>query len=172
MYRAPEAVEAVPARRVAILSPEQMTRDTRLLQRQRRPHRPDELLALVAVLTKAHGLRGLKFIESGTPGSNAARRRRHGHEDRPAPARPRLGNPDDANSYAHALPENDAQAAQLIGSLFSETPSEQARQEGALGRGLRRLRPGLCPSPRCVQIVSHEGGAMRSEKKTGQRIAS
>ena len=36
------------------------------------------------------------------------------------------------NLYAHALPENDAQAAQLIGSLFSETPSEQARQEGAL----------------------------------------
>lgn len=36
------------------------------------------------------------------------------------------------NLYAHALPENDAQAARLIGNLFSETPNEQARQNRAL----------------------------------------
>ena len=36
------------------------------------------------------------------------------------------------NLYAHALPENDARAAQPIGNLFFEAPSEQIKQEGAL----------------------------------------
>lgn len=33
------------------------------------------------------------------------------------------------NLYAHALPENDAQTAKLIGNLFSLPQGEQAEQE-------------------------------------------
>lgn len=81
--------------------------------------------------TKAHGFEGLKFHELR---HTQATQLVAGGMDMKT-VQHRLGHASATltmNLYAHALPENDAQAAQLIGSLFSETPSEQARQEGAL----------------------------------------
>ena len=81
--------------------------------------------------TKAHGFEGLKFHELR---HTQATQLVTGGMDMKT-VQHRLGHASATltmNLYAHALPENDAQAAQLIGSLFSETPNEQARQEGAL----------------------------------------
>lgn len=36
------------------------------------------------------------------------------------------------NWYAHAVPENDAKAAQLVGELFSQQPTEEEHQEAKI----------------------------------------